>query len=148
MPYAFDVEFGRKRAKSLDKPPRNSHNNCINKVLPRQLKENLFEAARSDEKLRSAAFDTSCAMDEILWRLKDLSLIHNDISELISVGCGFGDVAGDLKNVSDKTRDRIREAFRYREMNDALNRVLGYELERVCESIENLIYPAPDAPEE
>lgn len=33
-------------------------------------------------------------------------------------------------------------------MNDALNRVLGYELERVCESIENLIYPAPDAPEE
>ena len=23
-----------------------------------------------------------------------------------------------------------------------------YELERVCESIENLIYPAPDAPEE
>ncbi|CDE70797.1 MAG TPA: hypothetical protein DHG49_05010 [Clostridiales bacterium] len=112
------------------------------------MKENLFEAARSDEKLRSAAFDTSCAMDEILWRLKDLSLIHNDISELISVGCGFGDVAGDLKNVSDKTRDRIREAFRYREMNDALNRVLGYELERVCESIENLIYPAPDAPEE
>ena len=107
------------------------------------MKENLFEAARSDEKLRSAAFDTSCAMDEILWRLKDLSLIHNDISELIS-----GDVAGDLKNVSDKTRDRIREAFRYREMNDALNRVLGYELERVCESIENLIYPAPDAPEE
>ena len=105
------------------------------------MKENLFEAARSDEKLRSAAFDTSCAMDEILWRLKDLSLIHNDISELISVGCGFGDVAGDLKNVSDKTRDRIREAFRYREMNDALNRVLGYELERVCESIENLIYP-------
>ena len=80
------------------------------------MKENLFEAARSDEKLRSAAFDTSCAMDEILWRLKDLSLIHNDISELISVGCGFG--------------------------------VLGYELERVCESIENLIYPAPDAPEE
>ena len=66
------------------------------------MKENLFEAARSDEKLRSAAFDTSCAMDEILWRLKDLSLIHNDISELISVGCGFGDVAGDLKNVSDK----------------------------------------------
>ena len=50
------------------------------------MKENLFEAARSDEKLRSAAFDTSCAMDEILWRLKDLSLIHNDISELISVG--------------------------------------------------------------
>lgn len=105
------------------------------------MKENLFEAARSDEKLRSAAFDTRCELDEILWRLRDLSLIHNDISDLISVNCGFSDVAADLKSVSSDTRDRIREAFRYREMNEALNRVLGYELARVCESIEGVLYP-------
>lgn len=79
------------------------------------MKENLFEAARSDEKLRSAAFDTSCAMDEILWRLKDLSLIHNDISELISVGCGFGDVAGDLKK-------RLRQ--------DARQNTRGFQIQR------------------